>query len=202
MVLQANGTAHIWGWAQNPTALVKVELKRGGSSVQVYYAQAENGYWIAHLVQPISFVPADIHISTPDGAQSATIQNVLFGQVYICGGQSNMQMSVSGAFNGSEEVSKADHYPNIRFFTAGQGTASSEVRKRFSFLFLISLMSLVYSEPIWSSQDFGRIVCMVSLANIQYIPPPVEWRRLPFSHQPSMLSSPCRSSRPSLNLGA
>ena len=128
MVLQANGSANIWGWAQNPTALVKVEIFRGGSSVQVYYAQAENGYWIAHLFQPISFDPANIRISTPDGAQSAMLQNVLFGHVFICGGQSNMQMSVSGAFNASEETPKANNYPNIRLFTAGQGTASSTVR--------------------------------------------------------------------------
>jgi len=132
MVLQANGSANIWGWTQNPTTLVKVEILRNGASVQVYYAQAENSHWIAPIVQPISFEPATIRISTPDGAQSAQIQNVLFGYVFICGGQSNMQMSVSGAFNASDELPQADLYPNIRLFTAGQGTTSASVRSRAS----------------------------------------------------------------------
>lgn len=52
------------------------------------------------------------------------MDNVLFGDVYLCGGQSNMQFAVPGISNASEEAARADNYPLIRLFTVGQGTTS------------------------------------------------------------------------------
>jgi len=47
---------------------------------------------------------------------------VLFGDVYICGGQSNMQFSMPAVENATEEMGKAASYPHLRLFTVGQGT--------------------------------------------------------------------------------
>ena len=41
-------------------------------------------------------------------------QNVLFGDVWICSGQSNMEMTVSDVFNATAEIADANNYPNIR----------------------------------------------------------------------------------------
>jgi sialate O-acetylesterase len=67
--------------------------------------------------------PFDIHVSQPltNGTLvTITLHDVLFGDVWICSGQSNMEMTVSLIFNGSEEISNAGNYPKIRLFTAGQ----------------------------------------------------------------------------------
>jgi sialate O-acetylesterase len=52
------------------------------------------------------------------------MQNVLFGDVYLCGGQSNMEFGVSLLENASYEASLADSYPLIRLFTVGIRTSS------------------------------------------------------------------------------
>lgn len=53
------------------------------------------------------------------------MDNVLFGDVFLCGGQSNMQFSMPAIANATEEAARADAYPLIRLFTVGQGTKST-----------------------------------------------------------------------------
>jgi len=50
------------------------------------------------------------------GDQGVTLSNVMLGEVWICSGQSNMEMSVNWKLiNGEEEAAKANN-PNIRIF--------------------------------------------------------------------------------------
>jgi hypothetical protein len=64
-----------------------------------------------------------IGFSTSAG-DKAVLNDVVFGDVYICSGQSNMQFSVGGTKNASQEAANANNYPHIRVFTVGQGTSS------------------------------------------------------------------------------
>jgi sialate O-acetylesterase len=50
------------------------------------------------------------------------LHNVLVGDVWLCGGQSNMQVGLGRARNGEEEV-KAANYPQIRFFSVAARSA-------------------------------------------------------------------------------
>lgn len=43
--------------------------------------------------------------------------DVAFGDVYLCSGQSNMQLAVGGSFNATAETANAIQYPNIRLAT-------------------------------------------------------------------------------------
>jgi len=61
--------------------------------------------------------PYDIHVSQPlpNGTLvTITLHDVLFGDVWICSGQSNMQFTVNMIFNASVEIANADKYPKIR----------------------------------------------------------------------------------------
>jgi sialate O-acetylesterase len=51
--------------------------------------------------------------------ETAEMQNVLFGDVYLCGGQSNMEFAMPAIENASDEAVLADSYPLIRLFTVG-----------------------------------------------------------------------------------
>ena len=46
------------------------------------------------------------------------MRQVLFGDVWVCSGQSNMAFLLENAFNGSALVADADNHPNIRLFTS------------------------------------------------------------------------------------
>ncbi len=52
------------------------------------------------------------------GHQSAELHNVLVGDVWLCGGQSNMGLPLRFTQNADAEI-KAANYPDIRFFTVG-----------------------------------------------------------------------------------
>ena len=56
------------------------------------------------------------------GVQAATLENVLFGDVYLCGGQSNMAMNLRVSNNGSQLIAAAAAYSRIRVLTVGQRT--------------------------------------------------------------------------------
>lgn len=55
------------------------------------------------------------------------LDDVYFGDVWLCGGQNNMQFTVNMAFNASQEIALANNYPHIRLFTwVGQGAISTQ----------------------------------------------------------------------------
>jgi len=64
---------------------------------------------------------------------------VLWGDVHLCGGQSNMQFTVHSAVNSTEEIKRADAYPLIRLFTVGQSSQSD-----------VPLPELNTTEQLWS----------------------------------------------------
>ena len=76
--------------------------------------------------------PFDIHVSQPlvNGTLvTITIYDVLFGDVWICSGQSNMELTVSLIYNATEEIVNAGNYPKIRVFTTGRGLSDIPVEE-------------------------------------------------------------------------
>ena len=53
-------------------------------------------------------------------ASYSEIVDVLFGEVWLCGGQSNMQFSLGNASNATAEIAAAAAFPDIRLFTAAR----------------------------------------------------------------------------------
>jgi sialate O-acetylesterase len=56
------------------------------------------------------------YVMTIKGRQTLELHNVLVGNVWLCGGQSNMQVSLRIARNGEKDI-KTANYPQIRYFT-------------------------------------------------------------------------------------
>ncbi len=124
MVLQrAPQRAIVWGYG-DPGKLTtltmndKIYTTLSGSEP----ANAQNESIWSVALDPVSEEgPFDIHVSQPlaNGTLvTITLHDVLFGDVWICSGQSNMEMTVSLIFNGTEEIANAGNYPKIRVFTA------------------------------------------------------------------------------------
>jgi sialate O-acetylesterase len=59
---------------------------------------------------------------TISGKNTVTIKNILVGEVWVCSGQSNMQMAVTQSANAQQEIAEAD-YPDIRLFTVERKVA-------------------------------------------------------------------------------
>lgn len=124
MVLQRNSEVNIWGKA-TPGSIIT--LKPSWTS-ETYSAKADKeGKWLAKVKTVDAGGPYSLSIS--DGEETI-LDNILLGEVWICGGQSNMEMQVHGFMHqpvtgGLEAILNATSYPEMRFFTVGRATATS-----------------------------------------------------------------------------
>lgn len=107
MVLQQNTPVRIWGWADGRE---RVNVTFDGKT---YKAKNTDGRWEMMLPATPAGGPYEMEIK---GKNVIKISNILFGEVWICSGQSNMEWPVSKADNPEEEMRNAD-YPEIRLFT-------------------------------------------------------------------------------------
>lgn len=115
MVLQQQTNAAIWGKA-SPGKTVKVTTSWNDGS---YSAKTEtDGSWKLKIQTPVAGGPYSITIS--DG-QPLKLDNILIGEVWVCSGQSNMQMTMKGYRNqpvtGSNKAIATSQNENIRLFT-------------------------------------------------------------------------------------
>jgi sialate O-acetylesterase len=119
MVLQRNTEVTIWGWA-NPQEEVVVTPSWNH---QEYKIKANNqAKWEIKIPTPKEGGPYTVIVK---GYNEIILRNILIGEVWVCSGQSNMEMSVGWGIKNGEEEAKMAMNPNIRFFTVPKLTAAS-----------------------------------------------------------------------------
>ena len=106
MVLQRDTPNKFWGWTE-PGEQIRVTV---GEQSAVTVA-GKDGKWSLKVQPPQVGGPYEVKIS---GSKSVVLRDVLVGDVWVCGGQSNMQFGVMGTVNGQKEIEAANH-PLIRF---------------------------------------------------------------------------------------
>ncbi len=94
MVIQQLTEVRLWGWAQKGRT-VTVTPSWGAQPQQA--VADKDGRWMVKVKSPeASFTPLSITFS--DG-EPLTVSNILSGEVWVCAGQSNMEMPVKGFGN-------------------------------------------------------------------------------------------------------
>ncbi|NOY79847.1 MAG: sialate O-acetylesterase [Kiritimatiellaeota bacterium] len=117
MVFQRQADAPVWGWA-DPGEKVEVSASWGAKSAT---AADADGKWRVDLKTPEAGGPFTVAVA---GRNTIRLTDVLVGEVWLCSGQSNMQMSVSRARNAKEEIAAAV-FPDIRLLKVNLQTAES-----------------------------------------------------------------------------
>jgi sialate O-acetylesterase len=118
MVLQQKSEVILWGWAKTGE---KVVIKADWMDTGITTAGSVQGTWRITLKTPAAGGPFNISFK---GQNEIMLKNVLIGEVWLCSGQSNMEMSAQSINNSEEEIMNAD-YPEIRFFTVSTSTSLS-----------------------------------------------------------------------------
>lgn len=116
MVLQQQTKAPIWGWA-NRGEKITVKGSWPGAAPATTTAGSD-GKWMVKLQTPSAGGPYNLTIT---GKETVILKGVLVGEVWICSGQSNMEMPVQGSAhdpiqNSAQEIANAQ-CPAIRLFT-------------------------------------------------------------------------------------
>ncbi len=108
MVLQMGKPINIWGHDYSGK-LVKAELC--GFSAEAVCGENE---W--HIVlPPVNTYGGPYELKITDGEETITFKDVMIGEVWIAGGQSNMELELQNEVHGTDELKKCAS-SNVRFY--------------------------------------------------------------------------------------
>lgn len=110
MVLQRQAQVTIWGWAE-PKAHITVHFADSTAK-----AAADNtGEWRVQIKTGSAGGPYQMRV-TADDKETILVNDILLGDVWVCAGQSNMEMSMEGMKTAFPQEYADDDYPMIRQF--------------------------------------------------------------------------------------
>lgn len=118
MVLQQNSEVKLWGWA----SLAEDVSITPSWTKQVYKVNPDkSSNWSITIPTPSYGGPYTIEFK---GYNTVTLNDIMIGEVWLCSGQSNMEMSASWGITHKEEIEKANK-PLIRFFNVPRRSADT-----------------------------------------------------------------------------
>jgi sialate O-acetylesterase len=136
MVLQQKSDVAIWGWAE-PGENIKVIGSWQKESVSTI--SDANGKWMTQITTPKAGGPYKL---TVKGSNTISLENVMIGEVWVCGGQSNMAMTfyrekkigndtIIYKIDNHEKERLAANYSDIRVFRGhnSQRTSNEKMDK-------------------------------------------------------------------------
>jgi sialate O-acetylesterase len=121
MVLQQQTKVNLWG-TETPGKNFSITTSWNSKG---YHVKADaDGKWKIKVSTPVYGGPYTISFN--DG-NITTLKNVLIGEVWVCSGQSNMEMQLTGFYgdvlNLKEELADAANYPEIRMLAIDHKTS-------------------------------------------------------------------------------
>lgn len=121
MVLQRDKPLKIWGWA---AAGEGVTVSCAGQQVSAT-AAADRSWQVTLKPMPATSAPQTMTVKGATG--TLTLENILVGDVWILGGQSNMEFPITKVDDGELEAISAN-FPQIRLLTIPVGKGFGSVR--------------------------------------------------------------------------
>jgi sialate O-acetylesterase len=139
MVLQRNKPIDVWGWAEPGE---KVTVTFAEQMVETT-AGADRSWKISLEPMPASGTP---QVMTVKGNhETLQLEEILVGDVWILGGQSNMEFELSKVDDGALEIVSAN-FPQIRMLTMPQGKGFDSVKS----------FERLHEWSSWSSRHFRK----------------------------------------------
>jgi len=141
-VLQRDRRIPVWGFAK-PGEQISLSLD---GKTKVGALTDATGKWMATIGPVKAGTGHTLDVSGPSPDEHAGVKNIAFGDVWICSGQSNMQMTFDWGITNGDAERKAANFPNMRYFTvpnvsaarpqalvnASWGVVSPETANKFS----------------------------------------------------------------------
>lgn len=116
MVLQQKSKIRLWGWC---SPAEKINIKAGWDSTLYQTTGTGEAKWSITVQTPATGGPYTLLIK---GENTILLEDILIGEVWLCGGQSNMEMTVDEAYHDTIEINRSANN-SIRFFRVAQKTS-------------------------------------------------------------------------------
>jgi sialate O-acetylesterase len=139
MVVQRDKPLYVWGWA-DPDEPVTVTF--AGQSATATAAQ-DRAWKVALPALPANRTPQQMTVA--GRSRTLVLENILVGDVWVLGGQSNMEFELAKVENGPLEIVSAN-FPEIRILTVPYGEGP-ELKSGFARL---------HEWSDWSSRHFRK----------------------------------------------
>ncbi len=124
MVLQQQSEVAIWGWAK-PSSRVRIETSWNRKTYKI--TTDESGKWRLKVSTPKAGGPYEMEF---DDGEELILKDILIGEVWFCGGQSNMEMPMKGFKSqpivGSAEAILKSANSNIRLYTVPRSSITEK----------------------------------------------------------------------------
>lgn len=120
MVLQQKSTVPVWGEAKPGK---KVMLTTSWDNKQYQTVADTQGEFRFDVETPAAGGPYTLTFA--EGKKKTVLENVMLGEVWLVGGQSNAQMQMFSIKNAQAEINDADRYKNIRLLHVETTTAAT-----------------------------------------------------------------------------
>ena len=117
MVLQQQSAATLWGWAEPGE---KIIVTTSWSHITDSVITSRDAKWTVEIATPAAGGPYTI---TLKGYNTLVLSNVMIGEVWVCSGQSNMEMSGNWGLQDIKNDLPTAYNTNIRFFHIPKTTA-------------------------------------------------------------------------------
>lgn len=124
MILQRDTKIKIWGWAS-----VREKINVDFNNKSYTTAANSKGAWFIIIPPMHSGGPYDMHINATN---KITIKDILIGDVWICSGQSNMELPMQRIIDKYEDIIEAAKNPNIRQFNVSTKYNFKSAQEDFS----------------------------------------------------------------------
>jgi sialate O-acetylesterase len=120
MVLQRDKALKVWGWA---AAGEQVTISFAGQKASAT-AAADRSWRVSLTAMPANATPQTMTIAGKSA--TLTLEDILVGDVWVLGGQSNMEFPIERVDDGALEIVSAN-FPQIRLLTMPQGKGFDSV---------------------------------------------------------------------------
>lgn len=125
MVMQQNQKVKIWGWADKNE---KIKISPSWLKDEFIICAGDDGKWLVEIWTLKAGGPHSLKI---EGENLLVLENIMFGEVWICSGQSNMTFSIEmlGGWDSENFMSDKNDFINndystVRLFDVEQDTSS------------------------------------------------------------------------------
>jgi len=120
MVLQRDVPASVWGFADVEGETIQVLFDGDVYSTAAFTLETGEILWWLQIDPRPAGGPYNVGLQNVDQSQVYSIENIMFGDIWFCSGQSNMEQPMYQLNDPDPDLEDSINYPNVRIFRGRQ----------------------------------------------------------------------------------